>query len=208
MIKYLAKFVSKKSYADDLLNGKLYMNTPCYYRHLDNGQGDLREATLFMDCCVYQNYLIPIYCMYMICDKEIQNGQHIISTRCISDFKCENGYIVLFDFIDFTSRLYTVNTYGYELNASPVTYCIPTPKESIEMLKKDPYQNIKIKNPYFSYQKEFRIIIGKKTSSNDNDFENPKSAEYWFKEPLIDIGKSIEISSLSRLGNDYILDNL
>lgn len=42
-IVYLLKFASKEAYIDDLINGRLYMNTADYYHGLPGEQGDPPE---------------------------------------------------------------------------------------------------------------------------------------------------------------------
>lgn len=78
-IVYLIKFVAEKEYAEDLLNGKLYMNQAAYYHSVqendknfsDNkgyncGQADQFEAAMADGRCIYSGMDRPIYCLYAV----------------------------------------------------------------------------------------------------------------------------------------------
>ena len=102
MIRYLVKFVAKEAYADDLLDGNLFMHCGKYYHDLERrygvGQGDIREGSIFANEAIYKNIYYPIYCMYKIKDEDIADGHVVIDRRVIKDFDCQNGFIVIIPF--------------------------------------------------------------------------------------------------------------
>lgn len=54
---YLLKFASKEAHIDDMINGRLYMNTAGYYRDLLGEKGDPLEASLAYEMGVQANRL-------------------------------------------------------------------------------------------------------------------------------------------------------
>ena len=206
-IKYLIKFVAKRSYAKDLLQGKLFMHPATYYHNLAEtagaGQGDLGEASIVPGLCIYKYYHLPIYCMYAVLDSDIKNGETLIDGRCISDFHCSDGFAVLIDFSQFEPMLYNVKTEGYELEAGLVTYHALTQADLGPLMIDDTPRNLFIKRPGFLYQKEFRIVICKQIY---RDGEPPVYEKvYWLDHALDAIAKIIPISSLRKRDNNYVL---
>lgn len=159
MIKYLLKFVTKINYAELLLNGELYMRPACYYHALEMGQGDIAEAGISHDLCIYKHSRVPIFCTYAVEEEEITGDSFTVSERCIKDFKCENGYVVIIDFQKFESALPTLISDGYEVDAGLVTYHKLTYEDTGKLIADDTPKNLFIKHPFFSYQKEFRIVV-------------------------------------------------
>lgn len=113
-IKYLAKFVSEESFANDLICGNLFMRPVWYFRELEKknriaGQGDMREGAVFveekenqhyyMEC--FENSDVPIFCTYIIYDEDILDGRVYIPQKVITDFHCQDGYVVLIDYLPF-----------------------------------------------------------------------------------------------------------
>lgn len=206
-IKYLIKFVSKKSYAEDLVRGKLFMRPAAYYHMLEQkkgpGQGDLGEASVVDGLCAYKHSHVPIYCLYAVMENDINDGNIYISERCIDDFDCQNGYAVLIDYEKLQPLLSQVKTEGYELDAGLVTYYSLTLEDMAYLLNDNTPRNLFIKRPYFSYQKEYRIVVCKQLYKS---YEKPiYEKEYWFENPIDVCAKIIPISSLIRIEDNYVL---
>ena len=137
-IKYLAKFVSEESFANDLICGNLFMRPVWYFRELEKknriaGQGDMREGAVFveekenqhyyMEC--FENSDVPIFCTYIIYDEDILDGRVYIPQKVITDFHCQDGYVVLIDYLPFQDALKTlVRRFSYCEGA--VHYRFPT----------------------------------------------------------------------------------
>ena len=184
-IKYLLKFVKDKKYAEQLLDGTLYMRPADYYHKEEKGkigQNDIREAAVSSMIQVYKHGHCPIYCMTAVREDDIVDGQYIISEKCIQDFECETGYIVILKFDIFEERLRTLLSEGYCVCGGLVDYHIITFDEMGKLMGDDSPKNLFIKHPYFSYQKEFRIVVCKEL--------------YNLNEPMIDHKKYIFPSSL------------
>lgn len=185
MIKYLAKFVTLREHAELLQHGKLFMRPASYYHRLELGQGDLREAAIFEDVCIYKHSRLPIYCLYTIYDSDIKDGLCEISGRCVKDFHCENGYVVLLDIDRFGQVFHSLQTDGYAFSARNVQYKIKTPELIYNLFCNSSVDNLFIKHPFFNYQQEFRLVVEKEV--------------YPFGEPMID---HIEYSLSCEFGTD------
>ena len=166
----LAKFISNgdangKSYADILLDGDIYMRSASHFVHQEyiqqeKGQGDQAEgiALGIMHCGINR----PIYCLYTIWNSDCtgqQNKNTVISSRIIEEFcQGESGYIVLIDYPKLVERIQTVGLGGYAVLCQPVIYGQLSIEEQMKLLTKAPEKFLLFKSPFFSYQKEFRII--------------------------------------------------
>lgn len=164
MLKYLIKFVSQEKYADELMNGKLFMRCAQYYHDLERrhgaGQGDLREGVIFPGHAIYKNTSIPIFCLYSVDETDIVEDMIHIPNKVIKDFGCEQGFLVLIDFDGFEEALTSCDTHGYALKGGRVTYGTPSMSLSQYFLTDDHQAlNLLVKSEYFSYQKEYRIIV-------------------------------------------------
>lgn len=203
MIKYLIKFVGCEEHAQMLIDGEMFMRPASYYHHLETGQGDPSEAGVLDGIGIYMNSNIPIFCMYCVFDNDIIDGKILISKRVIEDFKCEDGFLVLLEYEEFEKRLSTVKTNGYQLDAGRVGYAYKKFDGLADMLNDKSGKSLFIKNPYFSYQKEFRIVIAKQVDIIDNHPSD--SVTYSFETSLKDLAKIIKISDLVFDGDNYIL---
>lgn len=203
MIKYLINFVSCEEHAQMLIDGEMFMRPASYYHHLETGQGDPSEAGVLDGIGIYMNSNIPIFCMYCVFDNDIIDGKILISKRVIEDFKCEDGFLVLLEYEEFEKRLSTVKTNGYQLDAGRVGYAYKKFDGLADMLNDKSGKSLFIKNPYFSYQKEFRIVIAKQVDIIDNHPSD--SVTYSFETSLKDLAKIIKISDLVFDGDNYIL---
>lgn len=81
LIKYLVKFVTEEAYANDLLDGKLFMRPARYFRsleseNLDHSRGDQTEGA-FLQTPVEQQLTILEFFKMMTC----QFFVHILFTR-------------------------------------------------------------------------------------------------------------------------------
>ena len=203
MLKYLLKFVSEKEYAEQLVSGKLFMRPALYYHRLENGQGDIREAAVDSHTRMYKCSHYSIYCMYAVHAEDLRDNTIMISKRCIDDFKCENGYIVLIDAEEFKKRLPTVKTDGHGLRGGQVIYRMLTFPDVERFLTTTDTDNLFIKHPYFSYQHEYRIVV----EENLKDYNKTRyeQKEYWFPQTLDSISKTIPVSSLIKKEDLYLL---
>lgn len=204
-IKYLLKFVKQKEHVETLLNGILYMRPAAYYHKGESGkygQNDIREAAVSNELQVYKHSHCPIYCMTAVAEADIDNGQFIIPEKCIQDFECENGYVVIFKFDVFAERLKTLLSEGYCVCGGLVDYHIITFDEMGQLMGDDSPKNLFIKHPYFSYQKEFRIVVCKELYKINEPIREHK--EYRFPDDLWDISTCRHIPELHQKGQ-YIL---
>lgn len=90
-IVYLLKFASKEAYINDLMDGCLYMNAAGYYHGLPGEQGDPLEASLAYGMGIYANWLLPIYCMFVVRESDIVEDTVVITRRMIDKFRCTDG---------------------------------------------------------------------------------------------------------------------
>lgn len=206
-IKYLIKFVSKKNYAEDLVAGKLFMRPASYYHILEQrmgaGQGDLGEAGIVDGICIYKHSHVPIYCLYAVMKNDIIENEILISERCIDDFHCQDGYAVLIDYKKWEPMLSKINTEGYELDAGLVSYHKLSAEDTMALLNDNTPRNLFIKRPFFSYQKEYRIVICNQVYKDNESPINEKT--YWFSEPLDESAKIISIPSLTQINGNYVI---
>ena len=142
MIKYLIKFVSQKSHADMLVAGELFMRPASYYHKLELGQGNIREAWIIPSVQMYLNANIPMMCFYAVDETEVINGEIAVSSRCIDDFKCKDGYAVIICFSDFENRIRTLDTEGYTCCGGTIQYRLPELAELEKFFKSDRYANL------------------------------------------------------------------
>lgn len=157
-IAYLLKFASKEVYIDDLLNGRLYMNAAGYYQGLPGEKGDPLEASIVPGVCLYGNYRLPIYCMYMVRENDIVDGSVQIPKRMIREFGCADGWIGIVRYDSFARLIDSHTTGGEEVYAhGAISYGIPGPK-LIEEIFQGTICNLLIKTPKHAYQQEYRII--------------------------------------------------
>ena len=210
MIKYLVKFVSKESYANDLLNGKLFMHCAKYYHELEKkygpGQGDVREGLLFPNAAIYRNIHYPIYCLYMIKDKDIIDGLVTIDKRVLKDFNCQHGFMVFIPFDSLDDILENADTDGYAMDGSEVWYGVPSPEESMMIINDERALNLIVKNPSFRYQREYRFIVFKNIYQDDSSIPEERTFTVHLAKPLTGLAKKIPISSLKETETGYLLD--
>ncbi len=203
MIKYLLKFVSKEDHANTLLDGTLFMRPACYYHKLENGQGDVCESAVSHEICMYKHSHVPIYCTYAVDEKDMIGGVVDISGQCIRDFKCENGYVVIIDFSQFEQILPTLQSKGAEVDAGLVHYHKLTFDDMAYLIGDTTPKNLFLKPPFFSYQKEFRIIVCQEVYKMG---EPPiDHVMYHFPQDLRDIAVSRKISSFKQ-GDRYLIN--
>ena len=209
MIKYLLKFVKEEDHAKDLLAGQLFMRPARYYRTLEQGQGDLSEAAISHISCIYRNGTLPIYCMYAVCENDIRNNCISISEKCIHDFKCKHGYVVITEFSEFENKLKTLNSNGYEVDFGLVNYRYLSISDTKKLLTDTTVNNLFIKHPAFSYQKEFRVVVAKQVYKlGDPKSECPamQHITYQFSCGLApDKAQAIPVSSLEKVNDNYII---
>lgn len=202
MPRYLIKFVSQLSYAEDLRSGKLFMRPASYYHDLELGQGDVTEGAISHEAAIYQNSQWAIYCMYTVKDDDIDNDGNIhISNRVINEFTNRDGYAVIVDRDKFEKRLSTVKTNGYALQAGEINYHYITFEDMGTMLTTNRPLNLAIKHPYFKYQNEYRIVVSRAVPRGQ------ESIDYYFLSDLCNCSRILPVAKMI-IGNDeYIIPN-
>ncbi|WP_373204677.1 hypothetical protein [Collinsella aerofaciens] len=90
-IAYLLKFAPKEAHIDNLLNGRLYMNAAGCNHDLPHKQGDPLEASLAYGIGIYANWLMPIYCVFMVREGDIVNNTVTITRRMIDGVRYTDG---------------------------------------------------------------------------------------------------------------------
>ena len=209
-IKYLIKFVSKIEYAEQLVSGQLFMRPVSYFHKLEKengvGQGDLREASILNGVCAYMHTHIPVYCLYTVMGNDItEENTILISQQVIDDFHCKNGYAVLIDFPKFEKSIAGIKSNNYEVLADMVKYTKLTASISKGLLKdSNNTKNIFIKDPFFSYQKEFRIVVCQQVYTDE---EKPIYEKiYDFEPSLHECSKVFSISTLMQVDDNYVIN--
>lgn len=200
MPRYLIKFVSQLSHAEDLRSGKLFMRPASYYHDLELGQGDVTEGAISHEVAIYQNGQWAIYCMYTVKDNDIDSDGNIhISNRVIDDFTNCDGYAVIVNRDKFEERLPTVRTNGYALQAGEINYHYITFEDMGTMLTTNRPLNLAIKHPHFKYQNEYRIIISHAVPHGQ------KSIDYYFPADLCNCSCVVPIAKMVVGNDEYII---
>lgn len=165
MIKYLLKITSKKEYACDLINGKLYMNCAAFYHDMEygtDGQADPMEASVSSSDMFFVNPLCPIYCMMIIEDTDVQAEKILLNKDAIKAFYKTDGYIVMLPYEQFTERLSSCDTNGYRLTHRRVQYGSTSFALTKKLVDEAGIMQLFIKNVKYSIQKEYRIVINER----------------------------------------------
>ena len=155
-IKGLVKITSRKCFAQDFRDGKLYMNelryfTKCEQCELED-KAEGRSGTIFWDNRIIntidsRTLCIPIFCMYGLYDSKY-GGTHSVSI--CPKMKAFGEYaVVVTDVHQFFKRLTETG-----LEFSPIKYQNP---DRNDIDSRIPYMPIYRKVEYFKYQQEFRI---------------------------------------------------
>ena len=212
MIRYLLEFVKEERYADDLLNGRLFMHCAKYYHDIENrfglGRGDLREGSLFPNTAIYRNIYFPIYCTYMIKDEDIIGGHVLIDNRIIDDFDCKKGYAVIIPFEPFEEALTTADTGGYRMDGVEVWYSFPTQEDIGKMFSSDDALNLRVKHPYFRYQKEYRLIVFRNIYKDNFSacLLEERTYSCYLKNSISGFAIKVPISIIQKTDAGYLLD--
>ncbi len=69
------------------MDRRLHMNAAGYYHGLPGEQGDPLEASLAYGMGIYTNWLLPIYCMFTVRERDIANYPALITKRMIEEFR-------------------------------------------------------------------------------------------------------------------------
>lgn len=151
MFDYLLKFISKKEYAEEFLNGILYFNTADYFARCDNaGQQDILEGSTF--------FLNPVEHEYKSANVKIIEGKPCIVVEDFSEHpeKYEKSTVLHFSksenrklkIISFFETSFDVNTKRFSISKDMSTqfgnYCIMILdvnefiKRTVESVNKNP----------------------------------------------------------------------
>lgn len=146
-IVFLLNFAPKESHNDDLMDGALYMNAVGYCHGLPGERGDPLEASLSYGMGIYANWLMPIYCMFMVRESDIVDNAVVISWRMIDGFRCAHGWICIVRYGCFERILKRKINSGNGISLhSPVFYGAPAPSVTDKTFQGTPY-NLVIKPP-------------------------------------------------------------
>lgn len=182
--KYLIKFVSNKKYADTFLNGILYMNAAGYYHNIERGRGDIKEASVmsrpfdipnpYFNVSMFKCAEYPIFCMYAVFEDDIEyNTIKNINRKCIDDFSTGLGYAVVITYDNMLSVISSCKINGADIVYKSVEYRDLTDDDEYKFITTTTIDNLFVKNPYFQYQNEFRIVVCEKVKTdiewNDKD---------------------------------------
>ena len=162
-IEYLIKMVPQLKYARDLAAGNLFMRPVDYYHraNLEKGQNDVCEGAIVHGLALYKNAGLPIYCMTAVFEDELEDKSIIpLDARMIVDFNCGDGYVVVLEYDKFLNELERIECDGSAIHHGLVEYGSPTMALSQTLLVERGNDNIFIKHSNYSYQKEYRVVIG------------------------------------------------
>lgn len=155
---YLIKFVSKKEYADDLINGNFYMNTAKYFHSLEGMQGDGAEAAVSHQSMIFKNTHAPIFCMYTVYTDQIVNGCVKVPRKLIEDFNAKYAVVINAQRLELLLSSNKLQTrFGFVFGV--VGYKILTLEDTIALFQDKQMTNLFIKRPYFLQQQEYRIGV-------------------------------------------------
>ncbi len=155
---YLIKFVSKREFADDLINGNFYMNIAKYFHRLEGMQGDQAEAAVSYQSMIFKNTHAPIFCMYTVYTDQMVNGCVKVPKKVIEDFKATYAVVINAQRLELLLSSNKLQTYfGFAFGV--VGYKILTPEDTIALFQDKHMTNLFIKRPYFLQQQEYRIAV-------------------------------------------------
>jgi len=193
-IIYIIKFVQKLDYAEQLINGFLYMRTANYYKYqLEDTRGDIYEGTVSHKVMISKNTNHYIFCVFKI-TKQMIDDNYVLSRELVEHFNCKNGYAVIIKFDEFSNALSEAKNQVYELKGRDVSYGVIRTLEVTKILLIDnSYKSLCVKPPMYRIENEYRFISGKTNDDDNIPF-------------LLNLGKSIDsfskIISLKQLFNN------
>lgn len=207
MIEYLLKFTTKQEYANQLLEGQLFMRPASFYWGLEKGQGDLHEAAVSPISRCYKNPNFAIYCFSYVDDNDIENGKIKIDKKLVDDC-AQNGFVTIIDYEKFKDILFRSDFGGYRLQKDKVKYKKFGLYDIPKLLNSNENIQFFIKDPTFSYQKEYRLVV---TYAIDDIFETKirngssylqkvdyGNKTYCLQDNLYSIANTIAISELDK----------
>lgn len=157
-LRYFIKFVSCEAYANDLMDGKLFMNAAGYFWNLEAGRGDVREAAISDGSAMYMNADKPIYCMYVVADADVVDGSIMIEGRLIDEFCNHDGWLVVIDAQDFLAAIRPLERDGTIEGKGPVMYRSLHACDREWFFQTRSPMNLFVKHPRFAYQREYRLL--------------------------------------------------
>lgn len=218
-IKYLIKFVEQEQYADDLLNGKLFMRPAGYYRWLEEGRGDFHEAAVSGQAQIFKGDNHPIYCMYAVHESDVHDKEILIDPLCIEDLKCKDGWAVVVDYRAFCDLIPGLQCDCHAIWHGEVNYRSLSMNDTHAFMVDSSQKNLFYKRPQFSHQHEYRFVIGSSIMPNlvpgelDGeivdflDMDNPyKPIIYHLPNSLNNIAKKFHIGELTKSHEGYCLN--
>ncbi len=210
-IKYLIKYIPELEYAEALLSkGELFMRSADHFRRLeiqdkDVVSGDVREGIVFDSVFVGLSY--PIYCMYSVFEEnviDIDDIKHVmINTEFVEKFiNPQKGFIVISEYVSFSSKLHPENFNGYKVKYGLVTYGAASKELNAAILREGNGDSLFIKGSNYEYQNEFRVLLfknlDKKTTIDDKSNE---TIMLGYKEHIEHLGSLKEFSKIYDTAN-------
>ena len=162
--KYLIKFCRQLSHAQMLLDGYLFMRPASAFHSFETNYGDKKEASLLSWAMIYKNPNCYIYCLSAIFENKI-NG------RLIDHFNCEDGFIVIINYDDFSKLLSKENLLNVFSNHSCSYGLVQYGEKGIEFAKQALLDKIFdstlfTKSSFFEMEQEFRIATDERYDEN------------------------------------------
>ena len=160
-VKALVKFVSKKEYAEQLLQGKPYLQAIEEFRATEQGDGRADPCEGLVSPIMGANMDRAVYCMTRISD--LHFGRFLQSPdgqRVRNEFAQGGAAVLIKDPVEFLKRFQDSEPEG--IGFGPIVYdgCLFETKTALAHWKDAasivPYH----KNQTYAYQHEFRIVTG------------------------------------------------
>ena len=211
---YLIKFQGigqnvKDEYAKNLMEkGQLYFQSVETYIKLEleqnkKGQGDAREVNLLWNT-VRVGLERPVYCMYSVKNEDvIDQTRIIINNKVVKDF-CENdGFLTICKTMDFINQF--ISVWDSECNMGRVCYMLRN-FEKDQQIFTDGGAHF-YKDPWFSYQNEFRIVLDKVLDREDVPYEETPNINPYFIEKGLHCKRYkpfiLEIGNISKFSKQF-----
>ena len=201
-VKALIKFVSRKEYAEQLLQGKPYLQAIEEFRATEQGDGRADPCEGLISPIMGANMDRAVYCMTRISDLDFDRFlQSPDGQRIKYEFAQEGAAVLIKDPVEFLSRFQDSEPEG--IGFGPVVYdgslfnskvALANWKDATRIV---PYH----KNRTYAYQHEFRIVTGHDCKMNIEMRENDGEEHpiRLGREPYnsLDIGRIDDIAELS-----------
>lgn len=205
---YLIKFVSKRRFADDLINGNFYMKSAKYFHRLEGKQGDKTEAAVSFQSMIFKNAYAPIFCMYTVYSDQIVNGCVKVPKEVIEDFHATYAVVInaqRLEYLLYYNKLQT--PFGFAFGR--VGYKVPNLEDTKVLLQDKQLTNLFIKRPCFEQQQEYRIAVNEYVPDelvNKIKENGHKTYRINNVESFNSFCKLVDLDSVSKIEDNVIID--